>query len=256
MYSPFRHLGSVFWKRKPIQLTFFLTRRCNARCPFCFYLSREGGATTQAEELTLSEIEKVSSSMGKLLWLAFSGGEIFLRTDLVEITKVFYKNNQPATILFPTNALLTGIIYERIEEILKACPRSSIVVKLSLDGPEEVHDAMRGVPGAYRKTLATYEALGGLLDRYSNFDLGINTVFCSENEDYIDQTIDLVSGLEKIRTHTVSLIRGDVSDVYFYADLPRPLRVQIVHIWTDTLGNGEQYWKGKVQKTYKFIVLV
>ena len=90
MYSPFRHIGSVFWKRKPIQLTFFLTRRCNARCPFCFYLSREGSASTQAEELTLSEIEKVSSSMGKLLWLAFSGGEIFLRTDLVEITKVFY----------------------------------------------------------------------------------------------------------------------------------------------------------------------
>ncbi|MBU0728857.1 MAG: radical SAM protein [Proteobacteria bacterium] len=212
MYSPFRHLGSLFWKCKPIQLTFFLTRRCNARCPFCFYLSREEDASPRSEELTLAEIEKVSFSMGKLLWLAFSGGEIFLRNDLVEITRVFYKNNQPAIILFPTNALLTGIIHERIEAILKACPQSSIVVKLSLDGPEEVHDAIRGVPGAYRKVLATYEALGPLLDKYSNFDLGINTVFCSENQDYVDQTIDFVSGLGKIRTHTVSLIRGDVSD--------------------------------------------
>jgi hypothetical protein len=49
-------------------------------------------------------------------------------------------------------------------------------------------------------------------------------------------------------------IRGDVPDVYSYDDLPGPLRVQIVHIWADTLGNGEQYWKGKVQETYKFIV--
>lgn len=39
-------------------------------------------------------------------------------------------------------------------------------------------------------------------------------------------------------------IRGDVPDVYSYDDLPGPLRVQIVHIWTDTLGNGEQYCEG------------
>jgi hypothetical protein len=31
--------------------------------------------------------------------------------------------------------------------------------------------------------------------------------------------------------------RGEVPDVYNYDDLPRPLRVQIIHIWMDTLGN-------------------
>jgi hypothetical protein len=49
-------------------------------------------------------------------------------------------------------------------------------------------------------------------------------------------------------------IRGDVPDVYTYDDLPSPLRVQIVHIWKDTLGNGKQYWDGKVRETYEFIV--
>lgn len=49
-------------------------------------------------------------------------------------------------------------------------------------------------------------------------------------------------------------LRGDVPDVYVYDSLPQPLRVQIVHIWTDTLGKGEQYWTGQVKEAYEFIV--
>lgn len=210
-YSPFRHVDSVFFQHRPIQFTFFVTRRCNARCPFCFYLSRDD-ETAKSSELTLSEIEKVAASLGDLLWLAFSGGEIFLRPDLVEITKVFYERNRPAIILFPTNGLLTDTIYQSIEEILKECPKSTIVVKLSLDGPARIHDQIRGVDGSFEKTMRTCRQLGVLFDKYSHFDLGINTVFCSINQDYMDETIDLVSGLQMIRTHTISLIRGDVSD--------------------------------------------
>ncbi|MBW2484384.1 MAG: radical SAM protein, partial [Deltaproteobacteria bacterium] len=63
----------------------------------------------------------------------------------------------------------------------------------------------------YRKTLATCEALGKLVDRYSNFELGINTVFCQANQDHIDGIIDLVQTLPQVKTHTVSLVRGEVS---------------------------------------------
>jgi hypothetical protein len=49
-------------------------------------------------------------------------------------------------------------------------------------------------------------------------------------------------------------LRGDVPDVYTYEDIPNPLRVQIVHIWTDTLGNGSQWWEGEVRHAYELIV--
>jgi radical SAM protein with 4Fe4S-binding SPASM domain len=211
-YSPFRHIGSLFWKRDIIQFTFFLTRRCNARCPFCFYLSDNDDIEKKASELTLAEIEKMSASLGRLLWLAFSGGEIFLRDDLVAVTKTLYQKNKPAIILFPTNGLLTDIIREKIEAVLRICKKSTIVVKLSLEGLEGVHDSLMGVKGGFQKAMRTYEALGELLARYPNFELGINTVFCSKNQDHMDDLIEFVSGLEKIRTHTVSLIRGQVSD--------------------------------------------
>ena len=209
-FSPFRHAGSIIWKNRPIQFTFFLTRRCNARCPFCFYISKPAATATSAPELSLDEIARIAPQLGTLLWLAFSGGEIFLRSDLVAITKLFYRINRPAIILLPSNGLLPDTIYSRVENILQACPQSTIVVKLSLDGPEPVHDALRGVAGAYRKTLETCRALGQLVDTYDNFELGINTVFCQANQDQIDEVIDLVRTMDHVKTHTVSLIRGDV----------------------------------------------
>ncbi len=209
-YSPFRHIGSIFFKQRPIQFTFFVTRRCNARCPFCFYLCRDD-QTAKLSELTLPEIKQVADSLGDLLWLAFSGGEIFLRSDLVEITRIFYERNRPAIILFPTNGLLSDSICQNIEQILKECPKSTIVVKLSLDGPAAIHDQIRGVEGSFSKTMETCRRLGQLLDRYPRFELGINTVFCRANQDHMDEIIDLVAGLEMIKTHTISLIRGEVA---------------------------------------------
>jgi radical SAM protein with 4Fe4S-binding SPASM domain len=209
MYTPFRHTGSLLLKNRPIHLTFFLTRRCNAQCPFCFYISPT--SSPDCDELRLEEIERFSSSLGNLLWLAFSGGEIFLRDDIVEITRIFYKNNKPAIILFPTNGLLTETIRERIEAVLKTCKKSTVVVKLSLEGLEPVHDSIRGRE-SFRKTMKTYAALGELLEQYPNFELGINTVFLSENQDSMGDLIEHVRNMDKVKTHTVSLIRGNVPD--------------------------------------------
>lgn len=51
-------------------------------------------------------------------------------------------------------------------------------------------------------------------------------------------------------------LRGDVSDVYIYDTIPQPLRVQVVHIWQDTIGNSSEYHDSYLgaYRAYKFIV--
>lgn len=50
-------------------------------------------------------------------------------------------------------------------------------------------------------------------------------------------------------------LRGEVPDVYAYDDVPTPLRVQIVHIWKDSLGDETEYYNyDEVKKAYRFIV--
>jgi sulfatase maturation enzyme AslB (radical SAM superfamily) len=101
------------------------------------------------------------------------------------------------------------------EQILKDCPKSTITVKLSLDGIDESHDRLRNTPGSFSKTMETYHLLKDFLDAYHNFELGVNTVFCSDNQDNMDMIIDYVSTLDSIKTHTISLIRGNLSDKGF-----------------------------------------
>ena len=51
-------------------------------------------------------------------------------------------------------------------------------------------------------------------------------------------------------------LRGDLPDVYTYDTIPQPLKVQIIHIWRETLGDENEYqdsYKG-TQAAYKFIV--
>jgi hypothetical protein len=51
-------------------------------------------------------------------------------------------------------------------------------------------------------------------------------------------------------------LRGDVPDVYTYDKIPEPLRVQIIHIWRDTLGDERSYSDPylKAEQAYKAIV--
>jgi len=215
MFSPIRHSPSIFLKNKPIHLTFFLTKRCNARCPFCFYLKNNNSQNTPTEELSFEEIVNISNSLNNLLWLAFSGGEIYLRKDLVEISELFYKQNKPVFMLYPTNGLMPNLIKERTEQILKRCKNSVIVVKLSIDELFEAHDKLRDTPGSFDKTLKTYQLLSELSGKYDNFELGVNTVFCANNQHNMHKIIDYVSELKHIKTHTISLVRGNLTHQEF-----------------------------------------
>ncbi len=214
------------------------------RCPYCFYLMDKDQSSASGDELNISEIEKISRSMGNLLWLAFSGGEVFLRDDLFEVSKVFYENNKPAIMLFPTNGMLPDLIGDTTEQILRHCRKSVITVKLSLDGPAETHDKLRNRRGSFDNTLATYHKLGALVEKYPNFELGINTVFCSENQDMMEETIDFVSGLKNIKTHTISLVRGNIAnETYKNIDHGK---------YNNAVERLEKNLKSRTSSTYRF----
>ncbi|HEU4383640.1 MAG TPA: radical SAM protein [Anaeromyxobacteraceae bacterium] len=206
MHTALGHAGSLLWKRRPVHLTFFVTRRCNARCPFCFY-QRFAEAPGAAPELSLDEIRRVTGSMGSLLWVLFSGGEPFLREDLALVAAVFHDQNRAAFLTFPTNGSLPEVTAERTEEILRRCPESVVVVKVSLDGVGADHDALRGVPGGFERAMLTLERLASLAGRHRRLEVGVNTLFCRENQDRMEQVVDFVAGLDGVRSHTLTLAR-------------------------------------------------
>jgi radical SAM protein with 4Fe4S-binding SPASM domain len=82
--------------------------------------------------------------------------------------------------------------------------------------------------------MKTCRLLGKLAPRYRNLEIGVNTVLCSKNSGFIDRTRALVGRLDSVRTHTVSLIRGNVGEPSLKNVDPETYRVA-----TEVLPRGE-----------------
>jgi MoaA/NifB/PqqE/SkfB family radical SAM enzyme len=158
------------WPRPlPMNLTLSLTYRCNSRCATCNVWRCE------AEELTLAEWDQVLRSLGRApYWVTVSGGEPLLRKDAVEIIRLACGHCRPAILNIPTNGLLPERIVHSVGEVTAACPRTRVVVNLSLDGWGEDHDRIRGVPGNFERVMETYRRLRAL--KAPNLTLGVHTV--------------------------------------------------------------------------------
>lgn len=193
----------------PPYFTFFITTKCNAKCKYCFYWK---DLNSPKRELTLPEIYKISKSMDDLLFFLIGGGEPFLREDIDKIVEIFYKNNHPRFILIPTNGIATDKILEKTKKIAEACPNASLLISISLDGPEKITDETRAVKGCYKRALETVAGLKRL--KIPNLSIGINLTFNAINQngalnfyEYIKREIrpDLISPL---------LIRGDPKEKF------------------------------------------
>lgn len=106
-----------------------------------------------------------------------TGGEPFLRDDLPLIVSIILERAPRARIVISSNGLLTNRIREMLPEMMRASRRLGL--RISIDGATaEMHDKLRGVPGAFDKAWATLEAVRGLGLR----DLGLGFTMSRGNE--------------------------------------------------------------------------
>jgi MoaA/NifB/PqqE/SkfB family radical SAM enzyme len=125
---------------------------CNARCQMC--------SIWETEHAPLLDASALESLPRTLRDLNLSGGEPFLRADLVELARVARRRLPRARIVVSTN----GFLSERILQAAAAWQRDGqrIGIAVSLDGIGGMHDEVRGVPGAYRRVVSTLRGLRAL----------------------------------------------------------------------------------------------
>lgn len=154
------HMGEPGFFHKLIRakqlegLFLFVTSQCNSKCRTCFYHEN----LNARDDLTFEQMDRISATAPKFDKLWLSGGEPFMRKDLVEIIKLFYDRNGVRVINLPTNGLLGERIVAETRRLLDLCPELSVHLNFSIDGLGDVHDANRGVPGGFAKTIAAMEA--------------------------------------------------------------------------------------------------
>lgn len=155
----------------PSFCTFDVTWRCNSRCKMCNVWQKP----KEEEEMTLPEITNIFQQQ-RFDVVKLTGGEPFLRDDLVQITKAIQRYGWPGMIHISSNGMLTDRILAFFNEV---GPAKNIHIKISLDAVGQKHDEIRGVP-AFQSVMTTLSELSKLREKLG-FYLGINQTLLNKD---------------------------------------------------------------------------
>jgi radical SAM protein with 4Fe4S-binding SPASM domain len=178
----------------PYKLNFAVTYKCNLRCRICNIWKKKSRG-----ELSLDEIRKFSAKNRGFSWISFTGGEPFLRKDIVNIADAFNQNSNGLYLLnIPTNGYVPKLITKRVEEMIELnIPR--IIITPSLDGPEKTHDKIRGRSGSWKRVMETFTNLRELASSNKNLDvffaLTISPLNVGKFEETFNSIKDVVDGI-------------------------------------------------------------
>ncbi len=131
-----------------------LTRRCNLACDHC-YLDAHALKHGSADELTTDEVKGLLDEVAthsQQTMVVLTGGEPLLRRDLTELVE--HGSTAGLSIVVGTNGVMLN--EKRARELQTAGVMGVGISVDSLDPAQ--HDAFRGRPGAWEKTLAGMDA--------------------------------------------------------------------------------------------------
>jgi MoaA/NifB/PqqE/SkfB family radical SAM enzyme/GT2 family glycosyltransferase len=194
----------IFRRGMPVSIIHFLTSRCNLRCEHCFY--KETLDLKDPGEQSLAQLDKTTREIGPLLWYAMGGGEPFLREDLPDVHATVLRNCRPLMVTIPTNGWYTDKTYLRTLQMLQQMEEGSLTVQISVDGPQTLHDTIRG-KDSWHHLLKTWHKLKELQRIYPQLSLGIITVVNDTNATCYPDFIDELNDTFQPNQISVNLIR-------------------------------------------------
>ena len=163
-------------KNRLNEIIISITNRCNLRCKMCQI------PLGNNKEMNTKDIKSLISDAAGLCpnSIVFSGGEPLLRSDIHEL--IAYTNKYKINTCLVSNGTLID------DDVAKRLSASGIgVVNISIEGPEDIHDALRG-KGNYKKA---HEALRHL-SRYK-IETTIASIVCRNNYKSLPYVMELAN---------------------------------------------------------------
>ena len=193
---PFLHTawslaGVRFFRRRvPITILWMLTNRCNLHCAYCDIPAR--GRSELSTERCLSLLDEMAAAGTTRIGLL--GGEPLIRGDIHEI--VTHAKSLGMMVQLYSNGYF---VPKKIETI-----KLTDGLFISLDGPEEIHDAIRG-KGSYARAIAAIEAARPFVPVF------LLTVITNKSRPYLRYVAELAREKDCLVTFQTVTKLGDLS---------------------------------------------
>jgi len=187
-------------KPQPRSALIATTFKCNARCVMC--------NIWRVKEHNDLKPEEYADLPRSLEHINVSGGEPFMRKDLVEIVAVLAQRCPDAHQVISSNGFLPDVLEEQVGRMLKITRK--LGVRVSFDGVGAVHEEIRGTPGAFDRCVRSVRVLHQLGLK----DLGIAFTASDGNLEQIDKAYQLSLDLGV----QFSFAAAQSSTIFFQAD--------------------------------------
>ncbi len=182
---------SVWWRlaravvarQMPNYVIAFVTGRCDMNCGRCCDAARRSRGS---DELTPAQWADAVAGASALLHLSITGGEPFLRDDLVECVAGMVRASGVPRVSINTNGFRSAAIASATGALLEALPRTDLAVAVSIDGPAAVHDELRRRPGAAAAARETIDRLAPLRQDHPRFTVRIQSLLQPGNADALE----------------------------------------------------------------------
>jgi radical SAM protein with 4Fe4S-binding SPASM domain len=135
--------------RTPMEVSLEITRRCPLACQHCYNNLPMGDLAARKRELTKEEYFPLLDELADMgvLWLLFTGGEIFARKDFLEIYT--YAKRKGFLITLFTNGILVN---KQIADYLHEYPPFGIEITL-YGRSRETYERLTAMPGSYDRCM-------------------------------------------------------------------------------------------------------
>jgi MoaA/NifB/PqqE/SkfB family radical SAM enzyme len=179
--------------RLPAGVVYEATMRCNLHCEFCYVgtlLNIEG---EWREELPLDVLRRAFPDQDGLQ-VSLTGGEIFMRKDILGVMEVFREKGYVCGYLTTNGTIITE---ERAAALADLAGKGFLKhISVSIDGPGEMHDRARGVKGTFERTSAGLRRLQqAASEQHAPLRVSVNTTVAHETLEALTEMVDVAAEL-------------------------------------------------------------
>jgi MoaA/NifB/PqqE/SkfB family radical SAM enzyme len=179
--------------RVPHGVVYEATMRCNLRCRFCYVgdlLNHEG---EWRQELGIETLKRSFPDRAGLR-VSLTGGEVFVRRDILDVLGLFQQKGYTCGFLTTNGTLIDEERASQLAELARTGFLKHISV--SIDGPKPLHDAARGISGTFERTAAGLRRLQQAARATgAPLRVTINTTVAQEGLQALDQMVDVAREL-------------------------------------------------------------
>jgi MoaA/NifB/PqqE/SkfB family radical SAM enzyme len=179
--------------RLPSGVVYEATMRCNLHCEFCYVgtlLNIEG---EWRQELPLETLRRAFPDQDGLQ-VSLTGGEIFMRKDILGVMDVFREKGYVCGYLTTNGTIINEQRADALAELASAGFLKHISV--SIDGPNELHDKARGVDGTFVRTAAGLKRLQqAATRRHAPLRVSVNTTVAHDTLEALHAMVDVAAEL-------------------------------------------------------------